>query len=57
MGDLKNRPSFLGNQPKLRTAREWDDIEHWAATGKGLTAVLIIGCGLYVLAACLGWVS
>lgn len=57
MTDWKERPSFLGNQPKLRTVREWEDVEHWANVGRVLTAVIITGCGLYVLAAVLGWVS
>lgn len=46
------------NPPRsgLITERELVELRAWSVTGKALTAAIVVGCGLYVLAACVGWV-
>ena len=42
---------------KMLTMRQLDEQAHWATVGRCLTAVIVVGSGVYVLAAVLGWVS
>jgi len=43
--DLKDRLSVLGDQrlPKVYTAREIEDLAHWARVGQGFVAALVVG--------------
>ena len=47
----------IKHEPPVFTARDYDDLVHWSIAGKTLTALIIVGSGVYVLAAVLGWVS